>query len=237
MKSHEFITEIVKISQKEYPGGATDIAKAAKTDAENIISKSTPLPGGKFNYFFKKYPDGYTRIFIVDPVAKLLVGKLSINSPQGFPEQVYQVGSITVREDYQGQGIAKALYGIVLAVMKATLVAGEAQTPAGRRNWLSLAGIPGVEVSGYAKIPDAAFNQAANFSLGFRDKFIELAMASGAEYWGKGKFNGSIRHYFLFPVERGDGALRGAIEKSFKLYPNWSPDIINTGLVAKWRGK
>lgn len=238
MKSHEFITEIWKISQKEYPGGASDIKKAAKGELDKIVAASKPLPGGEFNYFLRTDRDGYTRIFIVDPANKVLAGKLSINSPSGFPEKVYQVGSITVDANYRGRGIAKALYGIVLAIMKVPLVAGQSQTPGGRRNWISLASIPGVEILGYARIADADFGNQVKLSQYTKQQdFVERAMAAGAEYWGKGKIDRRTGHYFLFPVEQGDGAMKGSIDKSFKLYPNWSAHAIETGMVAKWRGK
>lgn len=78
-----------------------------------------------------------------------LIGKLEISSVRWFPlPNAVAVEVITVDEDYRGQGIAKALYGIVLTIMKLPLVAGDSQTPGGRINWVSLASIPGVEVKG-----------------------------------------------------------------------------------------
>ena len=79
-----------------------------------------------------------------------LIGKLLVSRLGWFPLRgAVQVEVITVDEDYRGQGIAKALYGIVLTIMKLPLVAGDSQTPGGRINWVSLASIPGVEVKGY----------------------------------------------------------------------------------------
>ena len=79
-----------------------------------------------------------------------LIGKLEISSVRWFPlPNAVAVEVITVDEGYRGQGIAKALYGIVLTIMKLPLVAGDSQTPGGRINWVSLASIPGVEVKGY----------------------------------------------------------------------------------------
>ncbi len=52
-----------------------------------------------------------------------LIGKLSLESVDGFPMKgAVQVGTITVDEDYRGRSIAKSLYGIVLTIMRATLV-------------------------------------------------------------------------------------------------------------------
>ena len=79
-----------------------------------------------------------------------LVGELTLGKAYDFPlRNAVKVGVITVDEDYRGMGLAKALYGIVLTIMKRPLVAGSSQTPGGRRNWLSLSQIPGVEMKGY----------------------------------------------------------------------------------------
>lgn len=79
-----------------------------------------------------------------------LVGKLELAKDSSFPiPGALKVGVITVDEDYRGQGLARALYGIVLSVLRRPLLAGDSQTPGGRRNWLSLSQIPGVEMKGY----------------------------------------------------------------------------------------
>jgi GNAT superfamily N-acetyltransferase len=76
-----------------------------------------------------------------------LIGKLSVEQEKDFPlRRAVQVSTITVDEDYRGVGIAKALYGIVLTILKRPLLAGTSQTPGGRRNWVSLASIPGVQM-------------------------------------------------------------------------------------------
>jgi ribosomal protein S18 acetylase RimI-like enzyme len=84
-----------------------------------------------------------------------LIGELQVSKPYNFPlKNALQVGVITVDEDYRGMGLAKALYGIVLTIMKRPLVAGSSQTPGGRRNWLSLSQIPGVQMKGYFGIDE-----------------------------------------------------------------------------------
>lgn len=141
-----------------------------------------------------------------------LVGKLTVNGLRGnFPlKGAVQVGTITVDEDYRGAGLAKALYGIVLTIMKRPLVAGSSQTPGGRRNWMSLSQIPGVETKGYMRIDDYDLETRDTSSYNARDrrwgdsqnkqaeKSIDTIMGKlGGEYIGK--VNGE--HYFAFDVK------------------------------------
>ena len=163
MKAREFmvdaLTEIAAIPAYEFVGGKAELGRA---DYRNP-KKLTPLPGGSgFAYSIEN-----NTIIIVDTKrnAKQAIAYLNldaagqagsfVNAAGGIPisGRPLQVQSITVDEDYRGQGLAKALYGIVLAIMKRPLVSGTSQTPGGRRNWLSLASIPGVEVKGLVRLP------------------------------------------------------------------------------------
>jgi hypothetical protein len=215
MKSHEFITEIERLRPTDYEGGKSDIETAARGKKRKLYRGAKPLPGTSgLQYAISHDPDGYSRIFIIDPNTQDLAGKLTITKAKSLPGNVYQVGSITVDEGYRGYGIAKALYGVVLAIMKVPLAAGESQTPGGRRNWLSLSQIPGVEVMGYARIADSSFkanpnaysswekNEAATLA-----KFLDAAMNAGGQYWGKKQRYGRLAHYFLFPVTQGEGEM------------------------------
>lgn len=172
-------------------------------------------------------------------VAKLAVDDFS--SP--IPNSV-QVSTITVDEDYRGHGLAKALYGIVLTIMKKTLVAGSSQTPGGRRNWMSLANIPGVEVKGFVQIdtddvefttkdwPDLPQYQRA---MKVREKEVDAIhnniMQLGGQFIGKNKYS----EYWAFDVMPGDGELTPAVKNSLsKLYSNSGYE--QTGLFARWVG-
>ena len=99
-----------------------------------------------------------------------LIGELRLHKPYNFPmKNALQVGTITVDEDYRGVGLAKALYGIVLTIMKRPLVAGDSQTPGGRRNWVSLSQIPGVEMKGYFSIDNDDLETRDTKNLGSFD--------------------------------------------------------------------
>jgi GNAT superfamily N-acetyltransferase len=143
-----------------------------------------------------------------------LIGQLTVNSVgKSFPlPGAVQVGTITVDENYRGGGIAKALYGIILTIMKRPLLAGSSQTPGGRRNWLSLSQIPGVQMKGYLRISDMDLETrdpskennyydrrwVASQNKG-ADKRIDTIMGKlGGEHIGQ---NNSGTHYFAFDVK------------------------------------
>jgi ribosomal protein S18 acetylase RimI-like enzyme len=124
-----------------------------------------------------------------------LIGQLTVNGVDySFPlKNAVQVGTITVDEDYRGGGIAKALYGIVLTIMKRPLLAGSSQTPGGRKNWISLSQIPGVQMKGYFRVDDE------DFDYSFGGKKIDIIMGKlGGQHIGQNK---SGRHYFAFDVK------------------------------------
>jgi hypothetical protein len=158
-----------------------------------------------------------------------LVGKLSITPANQrlsqFPlPNAVRVDTITVDEDYRGQGIAKALYGIVLTIMKLPLVAGSMQTPGGRKNWVSLASIPGVDMKGYIGLETHDLN-ARN---------IDTVMGKlGGEHIGRAK-NGEV--FFTFdvqPTTTGQELEARVKTHLSKIYGNGE---LNSGLYATWSG-
>lgn len=181
-----------------------------------------------------------------------LIGLLTLEKYYGPIKKAWAVKTITVDETRRGIGIAKALYGIVLAQLKATLVSGDSQTPGGRRNWLSLASIPGVEVKGLLKIDDSEFGPKKelpadpdpndeydyNAQQTYAQDMIEMLMQLGFQYVGKsrGQF-GDVDHYFAFDVKAGNyyggGELAPAIQnKLSQIYERY-----DTLLYASWTGQ
>lgn len=171
-----------------------------------------------------------------------IVAKLSVDDFSSPIPNSVQVGAITVDEDYRGHGLAKALYGIVLTIMKKTLIAGSSQTPGGRRNWMSLANIPGVEVKGFVQIDDDEANfdptdyNDANEIYAKRaalrvDKIHDAIMQLGGQFIGQNKYS----EFWAFDVMPGDGELTPAVKNSLsKLYSNSGYE--QTGLFARWVG-
>ena len=168
-----------------------------------------------------------------------LVGKLIVYKVQSFPVPgAVQVNTITVDEDYRGQGLARALYGIVLTILRRPLLAGTSQTPGGRRNWVSLSQIPGVEMKGYLflrpweidpKEPIAALQKAANSN-------IDTVMGQlGGQYIGRSK--GNDNEYWAFDVQPNTTKkeLEAVVKtKLNQLYGDRYSSYV--GLFAVWSG-
>jgi GNAT superfamily N-acetyltransferase len=144
-----------------------------------------------------------------------LIGKLTVESlGKSFPiPGAVRVGTITVDEDYRGGGIAKALYGVVLTIMKRPLLAGTSQTPGGRRNWVSLSQVPGVQMKGYVTVDDDDLrtrspSDTSRFDISKREiasqnkaaeTRIDTIMGKlGGEYIGPNSYG---EHYFAFDVK------------------------------------
>jgi predicted GNAT family acetyltransferase len=225
----EDLTEIAAIPAYEFVGGKAELGQADYRNPEKL----TPLPGGSgFAYSIEN-----NTIIIVDTKrnAKQAIAYLDL-AAVGIPisGRPLQVQSITVDEDYRGQGLAKALYGIVLAIMKRPLVSGTSQTPGGRRNWLSLASIPGVEVKGLVRLP----NRDTDTSIGdpksgynkYVEKTIDRVMELGGQLVGKNK----SASYWTFDVEPGNGRLEPVVQNALsKLYGGGT----DNALIATWTGK
>jgi hypothetical protein len=106
-------------------------------------------------------------------------------------------------------------------------LAGRSQTPGGRRNWISLASVPGVEIKGYIAINQSRFDNQNS------DKDIDIVMGQlGGQYIGPSRPPGI--HYFAFDVVPGSGELAPAVKtKMSKIYDG---DEGPTGLYAMWNG-
>lgn len=183
-----------------------------------------------------------------------LIGQLTVNVlGKSFPiPGAVQVGTITVDEDYRGVGLAKALYGIVLTIMKRPLVAGDSQTPGGRRNWVSLSQIPGVQMKGYFAIDadelepneldpdsDAWQRRYAQRTAKKIDKHLDVIMGQlGGQYMGAVQNRYDNFQYFAFDV-RPDSTgkeLEAAVKtKLSKVYGGGYDS--GGGLYAVWTGQ
>lgn len=233
MRANEFLTEIEKIPAYTYTGG-----KESLSDFNNINpSTLKSLPGGSGLAYGVEQGGYMTSVFIVDPkknptdaIAVLELTK----SDLPISVKPLQVETITVDEDYRGQGLAKALYGIVLSIMKRPLLAGNSQTPGGRLNWLSLASIPGVEVNGIVQLDNREIEvRNLNYSGTNEkrvDKTIDQVMQLGGQFVGKNRYGS----YWAFDVVPSKGQLEPYVKNSLsKLYGYDVP----TTLIAKWTGQ
>jgi GNAT superfamily N-acetyltransferase len=249
MRAQDFVTEIERLRTGDYQGG--------KDDINLFVHRSkglTPLPGGSRYLYNITGNKQQPMIAIWDPEGKDAdpgrpqpIGRVNLDSAERVVPLpgALQVGTITVDEDYRGQGIARALYGIVLAVMRRPLIAGEGQTPGGRRNWIGLSQIPGVEVRGWVAIFDDYLNPnyAPEWETKSASKKIQADAANmidtlmgklGAEYIGKNAIN---EHVFAFDVRpgRSEKELEAVIKTELSRVYN-EPTNVSTGLLATWTG-
>ena len=246
MRSHEFINEIERISARDYTGGKDVLG------VSSLPNQFKKLPGGSGFLYSIQNPNEDPLIQLWDPRGPearrgvpQLIGKLSLDKPWGFPiPGALEVGTITVDEDYRGRGLAKALYGIVLTIMRRTLVAGSSQTPGGRQNWVSLANIPGVEMKGYISISDDSltnhpdprnnWDKAENRIVTAR---IDTIMGKlGGQYIGENTRNGN--HYFAFDVKPTTSGkeLEAYVKQNLARVYNEDYHTIS-GLYAVWTGQ
>ena len=248
MRAQDFVTEIERLKARDYQGGKGQITTFARKR-----SGLKPVPGGSrfvYNITGTKY---HPMIVIWDPEGvdaqpgkPQPIGQLMLTDAERrvpLPGAL-QVDTITVDEDYRGQGIAKALYGIVLAVMRRPLAAGDSQTPSGRQNWISLGKIPGVEVRGWVSIydsyldpnyaPDWETKAASKKIRADAEKMIDTLMGQlGGEYIDKG----GNYHVFAFDVQpgRSEREFEAVIKTELSRVYN-EPADVNTGLYATWTG-
>ena len=226
MKIKEIITEITEIPQSDYVGGKAELQGLGP------VVKWAALPGYPTLKWGVLKLSKVADVYIIDstrPEGEQVIGLLALAKYSGPIPNAYEVSTITVDEDWRNTGIAKTLYSIVLHKMKSTLVAGESQTPAGKRNWLSLAHSPGVEVKGMVAINDSDFGHTrparTNASDIEKQKYqrtqdraeeqIDLLVELGLQYVGKGQNTwGDIVHYFAFDVEGGNGQVDPAIKNA-----------------------
>jgi len=232
MRANEFLTEIEKIPANQYSGGKDVLG-------DYTINPSTlkPLPGGS-GFVYAVESEGYlTKVFIVDPKKNpadaIAVLELT-NSDLPIRLKPLTVETITVDEDYRGRGLAKALYGIVLSIMKRPLIAGHAQTPGGRRNWLSLVHIPGVEVRGIIQLENRELDTSKAAPGSKHEKNIEKTIDQVMELGGRCIGQNKYASYWAFEVVPGNGQLQPYIKNSLSKIYGYDA---TTTLMAFWTGQ
>lgn len=232
MRAVEFLKEIEAIPANQYNGGKEVLG-------DYTINSSTlkPLPGGS-GFVYAVESEGYlTKVFIVNPKKNptdaIAVLELT-NSDLPIPGKPLQVETITVDEDYRGRGLAKALYGIVLSIMKRPLLAGHSQTPGGRRNWMSLAQIPGVEVKGIIQLDNRELNTNVGDPKSGYNKYVEKNIDKVMELGGQFISKDNYSTYWAFNVIPGNGQLQPYIKNSLSRLYGYDA---TTTLVASWTGQ
>lgn len=255
MRSQEFLPEIERLSRQDYTGGKSSLYAGRGRKQYRPLPGGSGLlytieAGGRYDGPMVKlwtpvtdqpepqrdsyeYADEFRQRYQTWQRQKSrgqfppqIIAVLNLENTQFPLPGALQVGSITVDEDYRGQGLAKALYGIVLSIMRRPLVAGSSQTPGGRRNWVSLSQIPGVTIQGYVAIADDRIETYTD----------EIMTRLGGNYLGH--MPQQHKHYWNFPVQTNrTGQELEALVKSqlAKIYNEHYS--IGTGLYAVWSGQ
>lgn len=254
-------------SVRELPGGSGLLYSITKDSDDFIIKMWDPAGKGEFQPApIGPRPSYYTRPQWASRIEYMqqrdarrkaefgrspgkLIGQLTVDSvDHSFPiPGAVQVGTITVDEDYRGAGIAKALYGIVLTIMKRPLLAGSSQTPGGRKNWMSLSQVPGVQLKGYMEIDDSDLHTYDTSKVNRSDdkrwmasqnkaaeNRIDIIMGKlGGEHIGQNK---SGTHYFAFDVKPNTTKQELEAHVNTNLSKVYGGYDSSGGLYAVWTG-
>ena len=258
MKATEFVSEIERLPQAGYVGGKSTLKQDPEYVKKNALPTAKPLPGGSGLLYGIEVRNYQTIVRIYDPETNQPIGALKLDKKEKgqWPIQpAYQVDTITTDEDYQGQSIAKSLYGIVLTIMRATLLAGSQQTPGGRALWVRLTKeIRGVEVTGYLTVseldlegdtsgipknlPDFAKMEKALARNA--QKTINSINSIGAQYIGEIEddwHRGKPRRVYQFPgtvndTARGEEVANADKASKIAIYKNFIPKYNSAGKRA-----
>lgn len=210
-------------------------------DPEGPLAGAGPAPKAPDFNLFPEYRDYHAAMMAKWQINKdeeersgrkspQLIGKLVLEEVSNFPlSNAYRVEAITVDEDFRGKGIGKSLYGIALSILKITLLAGEAQTPGGRKNWAGLSKIPGVQLKGYAMI----FRNGTDFEQRATNAVMNDmdGVFLGNSPDGKAKF----LTFDVKPNTTGDEIETTIKNKMIKIYNPGG--ALLTGLYAQWQGQ
>lgn len=183
-----------------------DFGTAGTIDSSIPDVERKELPGGSGLTYGVNRENDLMEIMIFDN--DKIVGELDIVYTRG-PAKTWEVDSVAVDPAHRGRGIAKALYGIALSILKLPIEAGQLQTRHGQQMWLMLNSIPGVEVVGYNHEPTQQYQAQPG------DQIIK-------QY--------KDRIHYTFPVEAGTRSMRSR-RPGTGIYTSPS-----TTMIARWTG-
>ena len=192
--------EIARIPQGDFGTAGTLVV----TPGSEVEVKE--LPGGSGLTYGVNKENDLIEIMIFD--GGTLAGELDLVYTRG-PMKTWEVDSVAVEPKYRGRGIAKALYGIALSILKLSVEAGQIQTSYGQKMWLMLNSIPGVVVVG------VAMDKTKDYQPRPGDNIVQKNMNYTT---------------YTFPVSAGKSSMRSR-RPGTGMYTR--PD---TTMVAKWTG-
>jgi hypothetical protein len=241
MKTTRIFQEISRLDRRDFSkDDADDFVKRSSETGQakrlGLAKKQKPLPGGSgLGYVFKT--SGYTAsVHIFDKTEA--VGLLTLSTPpidllHVFGNKTLAIETIGVEGGYEGRRIGLALYGIPMKEYGYTLLAGDSQTPDGRRMWTKLNSIPGVEVGGYNRIRLDRYSTEKDVAR------VETMLQRLSEQYGVEIAQINERMYVVvFPVGVDpNGREMASMITPFKVYGHASSGLFDeTGMYARWVG-
>jgi ribosomal protein S18 acetylase RimI-like enzyme len=196
------VLEIARIPQGDYgTAGTIDTERVPDVDRKE-------LPGGSgLTYGINQKDTEFLEIMIFDQDE--IVGELDLADTRG-PMKTWSVENLAVDPQHRGRGIAKALYGIALSILRLPVEAGQLQTGYGQKMWLMLNSIPGVQVVGSAMDRTSDYRPRPADNIVYQDE--------------------NYTHY-TFPVRAGRRSMRST-RPGTGIYTR--PD---TTMIARWTGQ
>jgi GNAT superfamily N-acetyltransferase len=191
--------EIARIPQGDFGTAGTIVPPGPEVERKE-------LPGGSGLTYGVNKENDLIEIMVFD--GNNLAGELDIVYTHG-PMKTWEVDSVAVDPAHRGRGIAKALYGIALSILRLPIEAGQLQTSYGQKMWLMLNSIPGVEVVG------VAMDKTKDYRPRPGDNIVQKNMNYTT---------------YTFPVSAGPSSMRSR-RPGTGMYTR--PD---TTMVAKWTG-
>lgn len=158
MRVKEFITEITR---------APSWGKSSEPDAprlEKLPANVQPLKGHP-NFVYHTYRKSsigwhhgnYQVLEVLEKKTATVAGLLYVQPDSSLLREAVQVADVFVYKNYQGQGLASAMY-YTLAVDRGRIIVADqdpegGQTPQARKMWAAMSeGLPGVIIKGWVRI-------------------------------------------------------------------------------------
>lgn len=224
------------------------------------VKKKIKLPGDSGLTYGTQISGSNTQIYIFS--GDKPVGELKLSQTKKLGNKAYYVEWINVDPDFTGGGVAKSLYGVAMKILGYILVAGDSQSPGGRRNWASLSKIPGCAVKGFVIINDKIFDTPKKSTNSFinkhrenqsqsNDKIVNQLMDLGFEHINptKSGYSNIKGQAFQFDVVpgKGDKEVKAYVKNKLSTvytdssignfdYNSNFQIVLDSGLFAYWEG-
>jgi hypothetical protein len=220
------LQEIEPMDQEVYIGGEDDLEQwredlATPTERRAFAQKLEPTGRKDIMVYLQRYGGLFNHqtdyVMVLADVTKQnkVIGVLAMDDVKVTDKiSGSKVDTITVSEDYRGQNLSMLMYMLAMSKYGMLLVSGSSQTPGGRKNWIRLSRLPGVEVVG--KVVLSKDDERVP-----RDRMIKIGT--------DGEFD-----VYIFVVDPATNQMQSRL-KEIKLYSENYRDI-DAAMIAVYKG-